>query len=87
MRELSKMRPLRGTHFIYLRHFGGAWEAPQNELIFEESLGRQKSMDVSPGAAQGGQKGPRVFDVGSMKVRQGCPFWLAGSLGWPRARG
>ena len=50
---------------------------PKNEWIFEGSLGRQKSMDVSPGAAQGGQKGPRVLDEGGTMVSV-LAGWLPG---------
>ena len=42
----------------------------------------KKSMDVRLGAAGGGKMAPG----NSARTRRRGPFWLAGTLGWPRAR-
>ena len=55
--------------------FGGS----KNESIFKESLGRSKINGCSALGRFGDQKD-------APGIRQRCPFWLAGSLGWPRVR-
>ena len=50
------------------------FEGPENRLIFEGSLGRQKVDGCSPWGGSGGQNFPRVFNNGSAAARRRGPF-------------